>query len=349
MHIRSLLPGLFMASLSLVGVVGYSMTFHQPRSSSLKGRQGDQSTAKNGAVHEIRGLKVDGDYEMYGPQFDNLTLTGATITGSLKIDGVQNLTIRESHLRNVWFRDRFATQTVLITHNEISMAPGDCVHLFDGQVAPVDVTISENSIHDCGLAHPDSNLYHAVYDQVPDVVLRGNCIANARSALSVRSSGTVEDNLIQNLRGGGGIEYFHDHNAMPGSRLVIAGNTVVSLLENVPGATTVNRGLIILGNDIGRGTRPVSDYMVHDNIVAVLNKEEQRGNGKTFDVYEQGDHPDAKFANNTFINLIPDSAYIGPYKTVGNESGDIKTHDPTAVSKIVLTRPSCRSSVAEIR
>ena len=341
MQSRKLIPLAICAVLLLVGLVGHSMPLPQSHSSSAKTHEPVQSPATNGTVHEVRGLKVDGDYELYGAQYDNVSLIGASIGGALKIDGVRNVTISDSHLHSIWFRDRFPTQTVVIRHNDISMAPGDCIHLFDGATSPLDVRIVNNRIHDCGIAFPASDLYHAIYDQVPGVVIRGNCISNARSAISIRSSATIDNNLIQSIPSGGGIEYFSDHNAEPGGQLVIAGNTIVSTLQSQPGAGSLNRGLVVLGNDIGKGTRPVSDYWIHDNTVVLLNRTEQQGNGRSFDVYEQGDHPNARFANNTFINLIPESRYIGPYGG-GQEVSDLKTHDPREISKIVTTKPGCQ-------
>lgn len=340
MRIRDIVLIVVRALLLLIGSGCYGVIVGQTTTMPVRAAGSAQRAPISGTVHEITGLKVDGDYELYGSKYDNLKLVGASIGGALKIDGVHNVTIVDSHLRNVWFRGKNPTQMIVLKHNEISMAPGDCIQLFEGATPPTDVTIVGNRIHDCGLAFPNSDLYHAIYDQIPGVVIRGNCISHSRSAVSVRSSATIENNLIQDIPSGGGIEYFSDHNAGPGSHLVIAGNTLVSALRSQPGTGSVNRGLIVLGNDIGKGTRSVSDYLVRDNVVVLLNREEQQGNGRSFDIYEQGEHPSARFVNNTLVNLIPGSRFIGPARG-GIEIGDLETHDAAGISKLALTKPGC--------
>ncbi len=298
------------------------------------------SAASTGPVREIRKLHVDGDYALYGSANDNVELTGATIIGTLKIDGVHNVVVRDSHVKNVWFRDAQPSDNVVIEHNDISMADGDCIHIFDGAAHPTHVTIRDNNIHDCGLAHPNSDLYHGIYDQVPGVLIEGNCVSNARSAISIRANTTVENNVIDKISSGGGIEYFSDHDAEPDSRLVLCGNTILSEVHNQPGSGNSNRGLIILGNDIGKGKRAVASYDVRENKVVVLNSEEQQGGAHFFNVYVQGNHPQALFTGNTFVNLIPRGQFIGP-SSVGQEVGDAKSHDAVMAKGLLAKRPEC--------
>jgi hypothetical protein len=202
------------------------------------------------------------------------------------------------------------------------------------------VVIQNNNIHDCGVGHPTSNLYHAIYDQVPGVTIRGNCISNARSAVSVRSNALIENNFIDRVTSGGAIDYFYDHDAEPGSHLIIRGNTISTVLSNSPDHIGSNRGLIVLGGDIGKGKRPVSYIEIEENRLAVLNTTENQGPGKFYAIYLQADLPNARISGNTMVSLIPNGKFIGP-KSVGVDVSNEKTYGPQALSRIA-SAPPCR-------
>ena len=263
----------------------------------------------NGLV--ISGLQIAGDYKLYGSKFDGALLTNSTITGALKIDGVKNLYVQGNHLNAIWFRGQQPTDTVTIDGNDIAGADNDCVQIHDGPAHPTHILIENNDIHDCGVRYPASGLYHAIYDQVPDVVIRQNHIWNAKSAISIRSSGVVDGNAIERVTNGGAIEYFSDHGAPGQSSLILQNNVIVSTLTNAPSALGTNRGLIILGNSIGANQRAVATVVLQHNTVKVLNTA-QDSTGTYFVVYTQVASPAVKLSGNTFTNLIPKGACIGP-------------------------------------
>jgi hypothetical protein len=268
----------------------------------------------NGPV--ISGLNINGDYTLYGSQYNGAYLINSTITGSLKIDGVKNLYIKGNHLNSIWFRGQQATDTVTIDGNDIGGAPSDCVQIHDGGVLPTHVVIENNDIHDCGSQYPASGLYHAIYDQVPDVVISRNHIWNAKSSISVRSSAVVDGNVIERVTNGGAIEYFSDHAAPPQSSLVLENNVIVSTLTNAPSVLGTNRGLILLGNGIGTNKPAVQTFVLQQNLVKILNTSLD-GTGKYAVVYLQVPPTALKLSGNTFTNLIPNGACVGPGAGLG--------------------------------
>jgi Right handed beta helix region len=282
----------------------------------------------------MEGLNVRGDLELYGSRYDGVTLTNSTVTGAVKIDGVQDLVIKNNHLNSIWFRGNDPTNRVTIDHNEISGAQRDCIQLFEGTNPPHEVIIQNNIIRNCGVDFPTSSLYHAIYDQVPGVTIQGNYIADARAAISVRSNALIENNSIEQVTFGGAIEYYSDHDAAPGSELTIKGNSISTMLKDDPGK---NRGLIVLGNDIGSGKRAVPFIYVQDNKLAVLNRQEQQGNGKFSDIYVQANAPIIRVESNLLVNLIPNGLFISV--PVGVDSGNQKTHDQQALDGIILRPP----------
>jgi Ricin-type beta-trefoil lectin domain-like len=268
----------------------------------------------NGPV--ISGLNIKGDYTLYGSQYNGAYLINSTITGSLKIDGVKNLYVKGNHLNSIWFRGQQATDTVTIDGNDIGGAPSDCVQIHDGGVLPTHVVIENNDIHDCGEQYPASGLYHAIYDQVPNVVISRNHIWNAKSSISVRSSAVVDGNVIERVTNGGAIEYFSDHAAPPQSSLVLENNVIVSTLTNAPSVLGTNRGLILLGNGIGTNKPAVQYFVLQQNSVKILNTS-QDATGKYSVVYLQVPATTLKLSGNVFTNLIPNGACVGPGAGLG--------------------------------
>lgn len=272
----------------------------------------------------LSGLDIKGDYTLYGSKFDGATLTNSTITGVLKIDGVQKVYVHGNHLNSIWFRGQDPTDDVTIEGNEIAGAANDCIHIHEGAAHPTHVVIENNDIHDCGVKYPASGLYHAIYDQVPDVFIKGNRIWNAKSAVSIRSSAVVEGNTIERVTNGGAIEYFSDHAAPDHSSLVLQNNVIRSTVTNAPSAMGTNRGLVILGNGIGTNKRAVFSFVLEHNTLQILNTARD-DSGTYFVVYTQMALPNLKLSNNRLINLIPDGEFIGPIP-VKAESNDVRSH-----------------------
>jgi Right handed beta helix region/Ricin-type beta-trefoil lectin domain len=268
----------------------------------------------NGPV--INGLNIKGDYTLYGSKFDGAFLINSTITGSLKIDGVRNVYVKGNHLNSIWFRGQQPTDAVTIDGNDIGGAASDCVQIHDGGVLPTHVVIENNDIHDCGDQYPASGLYHAIYDQVPDVVISRNHIWDTKSSISVRSSAVVDGNVIERVTNGGAIEYFSDHAAPPQSSLVLENNVIVTTLTNAPSVLGTNRGLILLGNGIGTNKPAVKFFVLQQNKVKVLNAV-QDTTGKYSVVYLQVPPAALKLSGNTFTNLIPNGACVGPGAGLG--------------------------------
>lgn len=289
------------------------------------------SQTVGGSSRVIKGLNVSGDYELYGSKFNGVTLTNSTIKGALKIDGVKNVVIKDDTITAIWFRGNDPTDNVTIEHNEISGAPEDCIHIHQGTSPATHVVIEYNNIHNCGVAHPESDLYHAIYDQVPGVIIRKNCFSDARAAVSVRSNAVIEDNFFQRILTGGAIEYYSDHDADPGSSLIIKGNVISTTLKNQVTGVGTMRGLIILGNDIGKKKRAVSAIEVQDNKMAVLNPQEDK-TGMYVDVLVQANPQTVRISNNTLLHSTPNGHFIAG--TGVTDSNNEKTHDPQAVAKI---------------
>ena len=263
---------------------GWVSTKPQTRNASAALTHGALPAPGKGLVGS--GLRIQGDYTIYGNHFNGATLTDSTITGALKIDGVHDLHVQGNHLNSIWFRGQQPTDGVTIERNDISGAANDCIHIHDGGAYPTRVLIVNNDIHDCGSQYPASGLYHAIYDQVPDVVIRQNHIWNAKSAISIRSSGIVDGNTIERLTNGGAIEYFSDHAAPTGSSLILENNVIVSTLTNAPSALGTKRGLIILGNGIGANKAAVTSIALQNNTVRLLNTVAD-DSGQYFVVYTQ--------------------------------------------------------------
>jgi hypothetical protein len=271
----------------------------------------------------ISGLNIQGDYSFSGHANDGVLLINSNITGSLRIDDVDHLYLLGNTIGSIWMPGLNATTNVTIDSNEISQGQNDCIHIHDGGVYPTNLLIENNNIHDCGVAHPGSTLYHAIYDQVPDVVIQGNHIWNANAAISIRSSGVVMGNLIEQVPFSGGIEYYSDHDAPPGSTLTLQGNTVRTVLTNSAEAWGSRRGLIVLGNGIGTTHRPVSSFALDRNVLVLLNTAVDPS-GIYYDIYTQVSLPNAQLTNNTLLNLIPTGLYLGPNR-VGLET-DTQSH-----------------------
>ena len=323
---------------TIAGIVTALLLGNYGVSESMPG----QPTTPSNYGKVIQGLKIEGDYSLFGSKFDGVTLTNSTITGALKIDGVKNVTIKDNHLNNIWFRGNQPTDHVVIEHNDISGAPEDCIHIHDGSSPAQDVVIRNNNIHSCGVAHPTSGLYHAIYDQVPGVKIIGNCVSDARSAISVRSSATIEKNRIERVNSGGAIEYFSDHDAPPGAGLVIKGNVISTVLKNEPANQGSNRGLIVLGNDIGKNKRPVSYFDIQDNQLAVLNKQND-SDGRYFNIYNgQSKTKDIRLENNFMVRLNPSGPFTSP-DLASASATDRKTRAEQSALAITASQPPpCR-------
>jgi hypothetical protein len=283
----------------------------QPARPSATGARSNTAVLPPATGLVISGLHIQGDYALYGNKFDGATLTNSTITGSLKIDGVHNLRVQGNHLNSVWFRGQQPTDAVTIEGNEIAGAANDCVQIHDGGVYPTHVLIEKNDIYNCGNKYPASGLYHAIYDQVPDVTIRQNHIWDAKSAISIRSSGVVDGNTIERVTNGGAIEYFSDHAAPDHSSLILQNNVITTTLTNAPSALGSKRGLIILGNGIAANKAAVSSIVLQNNMVRLLNNAAD-DSGDYFVVYIQAAAPPVKLLGNTFNNAIPNGECIGP-------------------------------------
>ena len=321
-------PGtpLVLADCDLYPAVAYQMPAWSPAVASFTaaGKAISSAAIPPGKWNIISGLNIKGNYQLYGSGANGTLLINSKISGSLLIDGVQRVYIQGNTLGSIWFPDHLGTDNVTIDGNEITKGVNDCIQIHDGSVRPTNLVIKNNNIHDCGIGHPGSGLYHAIYDQVPDVAITGNHIWNATNAISIRSSGVVQGNFIEKVTNGGAIEYFYDHDAPPGTTLTIQGNLIRTTLTNSAQVWGTRRGLIVLGTGIGSGYRPVSTYNINGNILEVLNKSVD-SSGIYYNIYTQLDLPGAKLSHNTLVNLIPTGGYLGPNK-VGYEEYDTRSH-----------------------
>jgi hypothetical protein len=300
--------------------------------SSMAGKASASVTTPSGNWTVINGLNIKGNYELFGSGADGVLLTNSKISGSLLIEGVKHVYVQGNTIGSIWFPDDMPTDDVTINGNEIVGAVNDCIQIHDGTDRPTNLVIENNDIHDCGTGHPGSGLYHAIYDQVPDVIIRNNHIWNARAAVSIRTSGLLQNNVIENVTNGGAIEYFSDHDAPPGSTLNLEGNTIRTTLTNTRALWGSRRGIVVLGNGIGSDHRPVSHILLTNNFLEVLNTAKD-SSGIYYDVYTQMDLPNARLSGNTLLNLIPSGDYVGQH-TVGSETGDKHAHTDGSSSKL---------------
>jgi hypothetical protein len=317
-----------LADCDLYPAVAYTLPAWSPAtpaaSSIAAGTASSSAGMPAGNWNVISGLNIKGNYQLFGGQANGTLLINSKISGSLLIEGVQRVYIQGNTLGSIWMPDDMPTDSVTIDGNEITGGENDCIQIHDGSVRPTHIVIENNSIHDCGVGHPGSSLYHAIYVQVPDVAILRNHIWNATAAISIRSSGLVQGNVIEKVTNGGAIEYFSDHDAPPKTTLTIRGNTIRTTLTNSRQTWGSRRGLIVLGNGIASNHRPVSSFNVSSNFMEVLNTAVD-DSGIYYNMYTQLDLPNARLSNNTLINLIPTGGFVGP-KAVGSEEGDTRSH-----------------------
>ncbi len=320
-----------LADCDLYPPVPYTMSGWSPANpaaSSMLTSMAGMATASKvipaGNWRVISGLNIRGNYQLYGGGANGVLLTNSRISGSLLIAGVKHVYVQGNTIGSIWFPDDMPMDDVTINGNDIVGAVNDCIQIHDGTNRPTNLVIEYNNIHDCGTGHPGSGLYHAIYDQVPNVTIRGNHIWNARAAISIRSSGLLQNNVIENVTNGGAIEYFSDHDAPSGSTLNLQGNTIRTTLTNTRAQWGSRRGLVVLGNGIGSNHRPVSRFLLSNNFLEILNRS-KNNSGIYYDVYVQMDLPNARLSGNSLVNLIPNGYFVGQH-TVGSETGDKHSH-----------------------
>jgi hypothetical protein len=330
-----------LADCDLYPPVPYTMSGWSPAQpaassmlNSMAGKASASTTTPAGKWRVISGLNIKGNYQLFGSGANGVLLTNSKISGSLLIEGVKHVYVKGNTIGSIWFPDDVPTDDVTIDGNEIVGGVNDCIQIHDGTDRPTHVVIKNNDIHDCGTGHPGSGLYHAIYVQVPDVTISANHIWNARAAVSIRTSGLIQNNVIENVTNGGAIEYFSDHDAPPGGTLNLQGNTIRTTLTNTRAQWGSRRGIVVLGNGIGSNHRPVSHIVLKSNFLEVLNRS-KNSSGTYYDVYTQMDLPNAKLSNNTLLNLIPSSDYVGQHK-VGSESGDKHSHTAGSSSNLSI-------------
>jgi hypothetical protein len=320
-----------LADCDLYPPVPYTMSGWSPAKTaassmptSMAGKASASTTMPAGNWRVISGLNIRGNYQLFGSGANGVLLINSRISGSLLIDGVKHVYVKGNTIGSIWFPGDMPTDDVTINGNNIVGAVNDCIQIHDGTDRPTNIVIENNDIHDCGTGHPGSGLYHAIYDQVPNVIIRSNHIWNARAAISIRTSGLIQNNVIENVTNGGAIEYFSDHDAPWGSTLNLVGNTIRTALTNTRAQWGSRRGLVVLGNGIGSGRRPVSHFVLKSNFLEILNRA-KNSSGIYYDVYVQMDLPNAKLSYNSLLNLIPNGFYVGQH-TVGSETGDRHSH-----------------------
>lgn len=317
-----------LADCDLYPAVAFSMPTWSPAGAATSNGAASRAVSPAGLPpgnwNVISGLNINGNFQLFGSGANNTLLINSRISGSLLIEGVQRVYVQGNTIASIWFPDDLPTDNVTIDGNEIAQSENDCIQIHDGSVRPTHIVIKNNNIHDCGVGHPASSLYHAIYDQVPDVAITGNHIWNAKAAISIRSSGLVQGNLIEKVTNGGAIEYFSDHDAPPNTALIIQGNTIRTTLTNSAATWGSRRGLIVLGNGIASSHRAVSSFKLSSNLLEVLNTSVDNS-GIYYDIYTQMDLPTAWLSHNALVNLIPTGGFLGPH-TVGYEEYDKRSH-----------------------
>ncbi len=108
---------------------------------------------------------------------------------------------------------------------------------------------------------------------------------------------------------GGAIDIIQTVTQIGAVSLVIKGNVISTTLKNQVTGVGTMRGLIILGNDIGKKKRAVSAIEVQDNKMAVLNPQEDK-TGMYVDVLVQANPQTVRISNNTLLHSTPNGHLV---------------------------------------
>lgn len=234
------------------------------------------------AAPVIENIVLDSTLRLEGPRWNGTIVRNVTIRG---VDGdgiflrnvesvrIENCSISDVTGRGIQLSIEGSTRDVRIVGNRISNTGLDGISAGQRHARGVDhpgLVVRDNRIERTGLKSRGGR-NHGIYVQSTDFLIEGNLVRNSAdgNGISVRSSGTVRNNVVQGS-GKSGIAYYPDHMAGPSNTLVIEGNRVsdsgrwlrradIDLLRIRKSAMAV-RAFIIRDNRVDASIRVHADY-----------------------------------------------------------------------------------------
>jgi hypothetical protein len=221
----------------------------------------------------IENLTLTSTMDIIGPEWDNTLIRNVTIK-DVRGDGMMIRNVDNLRIENVTFENvsgygirlssTGSTSDVVIADSTFTNIGRDGIIAAQDKAKGVDhpgLQILNNTIDSTGLNGGTTNMMHGMYIQATDFLIDGNHIINSTDAngISVRSSGVISNNLIENARGSG-VAYFADHHKGPSDLLVIENNTIINT-----GIGTNRSDVNLLGIPSGQTNAAVSNFIVRDN------------------------------------------------------------------------------------
>lgn len=268
-----------------------------------------------------------------GPEWNNTIIRNVIIEdvdgSGILLRDVENIRIENVTIRNVTgdgikLSTLGSTRDVTITGSHISQVGDDGINAGQRADAGVDhpgLQIIGNTIENVGLNGTNQGLMHGMYIQSTDFLIEDNYIKGVQdgNGISVRSSGQISDNYIEDTRQSG-IAYFPDNEKGPSDQLRIAGNVLVNT-----GQGTDRSDINLLEIRSGSQDRVVSSIVIQDNIVTkpeetaiTVNPDYAQQNVQVLQYWNQ-------FAEETLARLeLESGAYGGSGSTfVGGSDTDL--------------------------
>ncbi|MEM5522475.1 right-handed parallel beta-helix repeat-containing protein [Sulfitobacter sp. AS59] len=224
----------------------------------------------------IENLTLTSSMDIIGPEWDNTLIRNITIKNvngdGMMIRNVDNLRIENVTIDNVSgygirLSSTGSTSNVVIEASTIRNTGRDGIIAAQDKERGVDhpgLQILNNTIESTGTSGGTNDSrpgIHGLYIQSTDFLIDGNHILNSidENAISVRSSGVISNNLIENARGSG-IAYYADHHKGSSNALVIEDNTIINT-----GNGTNRSDINLLGIPSGQNNAAVGNFIIRDN------------------------------------------------------------------------------------
>lgn len=241
----------------------------------------------------IENVTLDSTLRLTGSEWSNTLVRNVTIE-NIDGDGVMLRDVENVRLENVTIRNVTgdgiklstlgSTSDVVIADSVISGIGEDGINAgqrFEEGVDHPGLQIIGNQISATGLNGGQDGLRHGIYVQSTDVEIRDNRISDSQdgNGISVRSSGIVSGNFVENSNGSG-IAYFADHMGSGGT-LTIEDNTVEASgygrgrsdidLLSVPDMDNLIGQVIVRDNALERGAEGVRIGQGYDDVAVTID------------------------------------------------------------------------------
>ena len=230
----------------------------------------------------IENLVLTSTLVLTGHKWDNTLIRNVTIQNvagdGISLRDVSNVRIENVTINNVTgdgikLSTLGSTSNVILAGNTITNIGEDGINAGQRIGKGVDHTglqILANTIDKTGLRSSGTGLVHGLYIQSSDFLIEGNRITNTTNgnAISVRSSGIVRDNYIENAYKSG-VAYYADHYQGPSGMLVIEDNTIIN-----SGSGTRMSDINLLSIPSGQMNAAVKNFIIRNNILTDNDGEE---------------------------------------------------------------------------